>query len=123
MPGFFENALGEPLRQRVIPSGGNVEDLKSGPRADTFRVGSTAKRAVLFGRGIGLHLENEHGDLFDTSLLRGQVPLSVTAGHAEPSRQKQHRTSLERRPTHEPDRDRHSKWAMNLMAVTLGRKQ
>jgi hypothetical protein len=50
-------------------------------------VSPTAERPVLFGGSIGLHQETSFDDLVDVRLFPGEVPLSVAAGHSEPSGQ------------------------------------
>jgi hypothetical protein len=74
-------------------------------------MGSTAERPVLLDGSIPLQQESFLDNLFDLGFFPGKVPLSVAAGYSEPSRQKQHGKSPQ------------PKWAMNLIAVMLGRKQ
>ena len=80
----------EPRRQPTVASDGNVEDFEFGARADALRMSSTTERPVLLGCRIRLHQENSFDDLLDVRLFPGGAPLSVAAGHSEPSSQEEH---------------------------------
>jgi hypothetical protein len=107
--GLGKDPPAEARCERRITPGRYVQDFKPRPGTDALRVGPAAERPGLLGGSFALHGQHVADDLFGIFTLGVEVSLSVARGHAKQLCQQEH--------------PRYPRAAMNLMAVTLGRKQ